>query len=401
MTIAGYQNGDIVHDASGLFTPDSVLSGGPAGTSTVTAYETLQWQSGTFQPWFVINEVKHSGGKYGNQWGIAFLGTGSQSTVAVSPKTGSVFQYEQSVGHVHILKTNGTTATLSGVVMSLLAIDDITGNFASVALAKNSQINAYDESGNLKCHLNLAMPLISSISARGGYMVFTDPVDSLVGVAKMSTSSLDETCDGYHTMSLAGQPWSVAMTNGAELDAYVLSRDTFSNGLPGLTKVVVNADGTLKSTGSVELTGFTPVSTVRADAAGKYAGIYQVAAFSSTATVAVLFMSDPNDGLVLTISTDTSSGKTMKIAHSTPVAELPIGIAVQENKTNATLRVAYILADGGEAVTHIGSIDPTTGNFTSDEGKCQQGMLGNIAATDTGMYCASGGTIQPLPDLLP
>ena len=47
-------------------------------------------------------------------------------------------------------------------------------------------------------------------------------------------------------------------------------------------------------------------------------------------------------------------------------------------------------------MTHIGGIDPTTGNYVSNVGSCAAGVLaGGFIATSNGVYCAQGGTIEP------
>jgi hypothetical protein len=404
VTCAGCQNGDIVHDASGLFTPsDFTLSLAAGGTSFGV---TLQWQPGSYQPWFFTIEAEHPGGPYGNQWSTAFLGSGSQSTLAVSPKTGTLFQIEEASGHVHMLKTDGTTGSLGGGSAPQtpvdIAVDDVSGNVAYLWAATQGSIppefGIYGESQSSPYALcygaMTGMSYVSSIAAKGDYVVFTDPGDNLVGVASSAGCSPTNPQIGYQTIPVVGQPWAVAMVNGTELDVYVLSRDKWStNGLPGLTKIRINSDGTTTVMGSVELTGFTPVSVVRASNA--LAGIYQVVAFSQQNTAAVLFMSSASDGVVLTISTDTSNGKSMTITHTVPItAGLPIGIATQESASSSALWVAYILANSGEAVTHIGAIDLTTGSFTSGIGVCQTGVLaGGFIATGNGVYCAQGAVI--------
>jgi hypothetical protein len=403
ITAIGVETGDLFHNIQiGSILPIAPDLVDPYPTGTTSFGISAIWQQGTFEPLFDMFEIQHPNGPYVNQWSLAFLGSGSQSTLAVSPTTGTIFQVAEAESQgIHTLKTDGTTGVLSAsglwVAPFAIAIDDVTGDLAlgnpSVVYSSSdimpSEVNVFDESGNKLCYLKPSdMTTMSSVAAMGGYMVFTDPADNLVGIAKMD-------CSGYHSISVAGQPWAVAMVNGAELDAYVLSRGKWSsNGLPGLTKIKINSDGTTTVEGSVELTGFIPVSTIRAT--NQYAGIYQVQAFTKTATAAVLYMSDATDGIVLTISTDTSSGKTMAIAHSTPIQDLPIGIAVQETASSSTLWVASISASSGEAVTHIGGIDPTTGNYVPDVGSCTAGVLaGGFIATSNGVYCAQGGMIQP------
>ncbi len=402
ITATGVETGDLFHNIVGplLPIPPDLVDSYPTGTTSFGI--SAIWQQGTYEPLFDTWEIKHPSGPYGNQWSFAFLGSGSQSTLAVSPTTGTLFQVAQAESQaVHTLKTDGTTGVLSAsgynVAPFVPAVDDVTGDLvlgdASVVYSSSdilpSVIFVFDESGNQLCYLKPSnMTTMSSVAAKGGYTVFTDPADNLVGIGKMD-------CSGYQSISVVGQPWAVAMVNGAELDAYVLSRDTWSSdGLPGLTKIKINADGTMTVEGSVKLTGFIPVSTIRA--ANPYAGIYQVQAFANTPTAAVLYMSDANDGIVLTISTDTSNGKTMAITHSIPIPDLPIGIAVQETASRSILWVASISASSGEAVTHIGGIDPATGNYVPDVGSCAAGVLaGGFLATQNGVYCAQGGTIEP------
>ena len=256
---AGCASGDIFHDASGLFSPDLTL---PSAMSSLGI--TLQWQPGTYEPWFDTWEVEHPAGPFGNQSSTAFLGSGSQSTLAVSPVTGTLFQDEQAVGQLHLLKTDGTTSSFgvfsrAGQPVNNIAIDDVTGMFVVADTVTTPDISAQDEkTGKESCSFKPGITFISSVAAKGGYMVFTESVDNLVGVAKMD-------CTGYHTITgvanqaWVGQPWSVAMVNGTKLDTYILTRDKWStNGLPGLTKVRINSDGTTTVMGSVELTGLLP-----------------------------------------------------------------------------------------------------------------------------------------------
>jgi hypothetical protein len=263
---------------------------------------------------------------------------------------------------------------------NIIAVDDATGNIAYLFTGEND-IAVLNQSGARVCDVLPSMLFVSSITAKGGYMVFTDPGDNLIGIAKTD-------CSGYHTIPISGQPWTVAMTNGAEIDAYVLSRDKASaNGLPMLSKVNVLTGVT---EGTAELTGFTPVSTVRN--ANPYQGLYQVQAFSLSATAAVLSTSDNS---VLIINTNVTNGS-MKVAYEISVPEVPFAITTQESATASTLWLAYILANSGEAVTHISAIDPTTGNQYPNVGECQTGILaGGFVANANGVYCAQGSVIEP------
>jgi hypothetical protein len=397
ITAAGVEQGDIFHDATGLFTPD-LTDSYPTGTTNFGI--TLQWQlPGTFQPGFDTWEGQHPNGPYGNQATIAFLGSGSQSTLRVSPTTGTLFQVEQKSGQIYWQKTDGTTgqffSSIAADSPTQIAVDDVTAKVVRLITGTSTvfpQIDVNDESGDggfSLCAVNpTGMSFVSSIAAMGGYMVFTDPVENLVGIAKTD-------CSGYKTISVAGQPWSVVMTNGTELDAYVLSRDKCVNTVPCLTKFGVPS-GTIE--GSVDLTGVTPVSTIRATT--PYEGLYSVQAFNQTPTAAVVFMSDQTDGKVLIVSTATSGGAKMKVTYTKPITDLPIAIAGQETTSSSTLWVAYIAADTMDAITHVGAIDPMTGNYISDIGACQTGILagGFIATSNSSganVYCAQGSVIEP------
>jgi hypothetical protein len=86
----------------------------------------------------------------------------------------------------------------------------------------------------------------------------------------------------------------------------------------------------------------------------------------------------------------------MQITNTIPLTEAPIGITVQKTASSSTLWVAYILANSGEAVTHISAIDPITGNDYVSAGACQTGILaGGFIATSNGVYCAQGAVIEP------
>jgi hypothetical protein len=388
---AGCEANDVLHSVTVPFN-DLVL---PSAETTLSF--NAGWGEGNFEPIWQTIEIKRPNGPTSNQVSTATLGLGNQSTLAASATTGTLFQVEQATGQVYTLKTDGTTGTFFSQTQTVtpvqIAVDDVTGNVAYLVTGTVASPSICDQSGNWLCNVNSSMGSISSISAKGGYVVITDSVDPTnnVGIAKMD-------CSGYHTITVAGQPWAVAMANGTELDAYVLSRDKWStNGLPGLTKISIPAGTVL---GSVELTGTTPVSTVRATNA--YVGLYQVQAFSNSAVAAVLFMSDSTNGSVLTVNTSTSGGSSMQITHTVGVAELPIAIAAQETASSSTLWVAYVSSDSGEAVTHIGAINPASGSFATNVGSCTTGVLaGGFIATSKGVYCAQGNTIQPPLDLQP
>ncbi len=402
---AGSENGDILNDASGRFgsLPLSLSSG---QTSFVVG---VRWQQGFFEPGFSpIWEIQHPDGSYGNQWATAFLGSGSQSTLFASPTTGTLFENDEITGSIYMLATDGTTTVLQGktaISPIVMAADDvgniiriITGVVYSSSDAVPPSVAVNDETGLIECGLNPNVSYISSGAAMGGSLVFTMPYSNLVGFAS-EVSDYQGNCSGYQTVSLPGQPWAVAMMElGTELDALVLSRDKSSpNGLPTLTKFVISGN-TVVNAGSVELTGFTPVSTVRT--ANLNAGSYQIQVFNQGPAAGTAAVLSTSDGLVLTISTDTSNGKNMAITNSIAVPEIPIGIAVRDGSLKSTLMVSYILANVGEAVTHIGAIDPVSGKYTPGVGACQKGLLaGGFIATSTGAACAQGSTIQVIPSL--
>jgi hypothetical protein len=386
---AGFKPGDIFHDTTEF--PDLTW---PSSSATQSYF--ILWEMGYYEPTWNTKEGKHPGGAYGNQASTAFLGSASQSTLAVSPLTGTLVQAEQKNGQIHWQKMDGTTGTFYSGIMAdsptLITVDDVTDDVVRVltgASTTSPLIDVYDESGDggfPLCQINPTdMSFVSSIAAKGGYMFGADPVDNKVFIAKMD-------CTGYTTISITGQPWSVAMTdNGTETDAYVLSRDECANGIPCVKKIAVPS-GTVE--GSVDLTGVTPISAIRDTMPN--AGVNSLVASNKSSTALALSMSDPTDGKVLTINTDTSNGAKMEVAYTTPITDLPIGITLQESASDSTLLVAYIAADTMDAVTHIGALDPTTGNYTPAIGACQTGILaGGFVATSNGVYCAQGAVIAP------
>jgi hypothetical protein len=224
------------------------------------------------------------------------------------------------------------------------------------------------------------MSSASSIAAEGGYMVFTDPVDNLFGIAKTD-------CTGFVTFPIAGQPWAAAMSGS---DAYILSRDDGGNGVPRITKIDVPS-GTTE--GFVDLVDMPTVTSCRA--VTPYGCIYQVTAFNTASVANVLFMSDTTDGTVRTINTNTSNGAKMAITYTTPISDLPVSIAPQEsgNVTGPVLWIGYLSADSGDNVMNVGAFDPLSGNYTPGVGACQAGLVGGFAASANGLQCAQGGTI--------
>jgi len=312
----------------------------------------------------------------------------------VSPVTGTLFEVDQQSGQVYTEATGGTTGTLLAGPLQVtsptqIAVDDVSGDIVYVTMSSTPQIAVYDESGASQCSLAPGLAGISAVAAKGGYIVVTDPTENKVGIAKMD-------CSGYQTVAVAAQPWAVAMTNGTELDAYVLSRDQWStNGLPGLSKIAIPS-GTIE--GSVELSGLTPVSTVRST--NQYGALYQVQAFTNSPTAAVLSMSDAT---VVLVSTDTSGSNTMQVSQTTSINGVPFAIAAQETGSSSSLWVAYMLNSGPSGGTQIGAIQPGTPGFTSDIAACPSTSLvaGGFIATSNGVYCAQGQTIEPPLSITP
>ena len=381
-----YSNADSIYGYGNFYLSSST-------STTISGY--INFNGSDSNPQSIAVTDAHVGGQNGNQYAAAFLGIGNQSTLVISPTTGTAFQIEQSTGQVDTRTTGGNTGAFFATCTSLIceqsavqiAVDDVTGNVAYLHTGKNNTgsvpyISVYTPTGTAVCSVTATgMSYVSGIAAKGGYMVFTDSTENLVGIAKMD-------CTGYKTVSVAGQPWAVAMsTYGSDLVADVFSRDDAGNGVPRLTKISVPS-GTTE--GFVDLLDVPKVTFIRGTT--PYEGIYQVQAFSLTSTAAVLFMSDSTDGKVLTINTNTSSGAKMAITHTVSVPEFPIGIAAQESASSSAVWVNYFLGTG-EEVTHIGAIDPTTGNYTSGIGACATGLIGGFAADVNGVHCAGGSTI--------
>jgi hypothetical protein len=384
LTCEGCQAGDILHDANGIF-GDLTL---PSAETTLNF--TNAWEEGNFQPACDGSEIQHPGGSYGNIWNDCFLGSASQSTLAISATTGTLFQIEQGSGQVYTLTTNGTAGTIfsssnGGNSLDNIAIDDVSGNVAYLWEGNSPEVGVFKESGNngnfASCYVKLTgMSSASSIAAKGGYMVFTDPVGNLFGIAKTD-------CTGFVTFPIAGQPWAAAMSGS---DAYILSRDDGGNGVPRITKISVPS-GTTE--GFVDLVDMPTVTSCRA--VTPYGCIHQVTAFNTASVANVLFMSDTTDGTVLTISTNTSNGAKMAVTYTTPITDIPVIIAPQEsgNVTSPVLWIGYLSADSGDNVMNVGALDPSTGSYTSAVGACQAGLVGGFAASSNGLQCAQGGTI--------
>jgi hypothetical protein len=381
---AGCVNGDILHETpellaldGSILNPDITLSLAPGATGFGL---TLQWEEGSFEPLFLIQEMQHPGGPYGNQWGIASFGTGSQSTIVESPTTGTIFQLE-GINGLWALPPGGTQNLIFRSLLTspwTLAVDDGGDLVLAAEMAPTPSVIVTDETGTTLCRFNSGMASLSSVSAKSGHIFFTDPTENKVGIAGID-------CSGYQTIFIPWSPWVVSATSSA---AYVLARDKASaNGLPLVTKI----SHTGVTEGSVELSACTPKSTVIA--ANPYQGLYSLVTSNSTPTAVALCTSDNS---VLIINTDSMKvTNTIKI----PADEIPFQIVLQESP--AELFVGYILANSGESVTHIGSIDLASGNYHSDAGTCAAGILANFLAINDEAICAQGGVIEPPVALQP
>lgn len=400
ITCAGCEEGDITLESNASESAEEGTTSSTLPGTATTYYENIFFNSGDYEPWWYSIEVKHPGGEYGNKYSFPFLGIGNQSTLGIGP-TGEAFQIQQDDGEIFTRASDGTTGTFFPTCTSLLctysvqqlAVDDSTGNVIVLHTGGTNEekvpnVAVYTPAGVPVCSATLAgMTYASGVAAKGGYMTVADPTENLVGIVKVSD------CSGYKTVPVAGQPFAVAMANGAELDAYVVSRDKCANGVPCLNKLAIPSE-TIE--GTVDLTGITPVSTIRATT--PYEGVYGVVAFSLSNQAAVNFMSDATDGTVLIVNTNTSGGAKMSIAQTVSVPNYPIMIAAQESKNattgavTSTVWVNYLLGDGTDT-THIGAIDPTTGNYTPNVGQCAETLIGGFAADANGVHCAGDGTI--------
>ena len=342
----------------------------------------------------------NTGGSNGGSSSALFLGSASQSTAATSP-SGTVYQIDQGTGKIVYRTATGTIVTWNSGITALqspanIAVDDVSEDI--VIAHKSSNIVGISvgnvSSGSQLCYFEPAgVTFISSVAAKGGYITAVAPNENLVIFASLTGCSGNKAIP-YNTVSAPGQPWAAAMaTNGTELDAYVVSRDKASaNGLPMLSQINVITGVTEKT---VELSGALPVTTCRDTAATAYQCIYQVQAFSLSPIVAVLTMSNSNDGMVRVVNTNTS-GANMSVKYAVSVPYLPIGIAVQESATSSTVWVNYYRGNG-TTTTDIGAIDPTlaTTNYTADIGTCAAGLVGGFVADANGVHCAGGSTIAP------
>jgi hypothetical protein len=343
-----------------------------------------------FEPQFIAATDTNGNGT-SNQYSAAFLGSASQSTLAISATTGTALQINQESGEIVSRTTSGTSGVFTGSITSQapsnIAIDDVSGDvIVSTTSANETYVSVIDSSTRLCYFITPNVTLISSIAVKNGQIVFTAPNENLVGFASLAGCSGGTTIT-YTTITVAGQPWAVAMSGS---DAYVLSRDDAGNGVPRVTKLSVPS-GTVE--GYVDLTGIPTVTSIRATT--PYEGIWQITAFNTIADANVLFMSDKTDGVVLSISTNTTAPAKMAITYSTQIIDLPVAIAPQEigSVTKPVLWIGYIPADTGGNVMDVGAFDPSTGDYTSAVGSCQAGLVGGFAASANGLQCAQGDTI--------
>ena len=115
------------------------------------------WQPGTFEPWFLEEQIKHPNGAYGNLWATAFLGTGSQSTMAVSKTTWNAFPVEpERWSNITWKKSDSTTGTVFPYTVSsqeviTMAVDDTQ---EKIVYAGSGGIAVYNPNGIPVCGFN-------------------------------------------------------------------------------------------------------------------------------------------------------------------------------------------------------------------------------------------------------
>jgi len=380
---------------------DSIFVTTASGTSTatLTSAETtipgiVSFNGLNSMPQFV-GEVGQRGGVNGNNIWAPFLGPANQSTLAISATTTTQFEINQRTGEIDTRTLEGKVGTLFPPCTSLVCEEAVTqiatddgGNIAllSTETYYGPSVDILDETGKIACSFFTGGTFISSVAASGGYVAVANPGGNLIGISKIN-------CTGYTTLSIAGQPWAVTMVG---TNIYVFSRDAGPKGFPRLTKI----DAVSASVeGFVDLPNIPTITSIRETT--PHEGIDAVAASKQTDTAFALFMSDKTDGVVLTISTDTSNGKVMSVAHATQISDLPVAIAVQEDGgvTKPILWVGYIPADSGGDVMNVGALDPATGDYTPSVGACSAGLIGGFAASKNGLQCAGADTISTPLDL--
>jgi hypothetical protein len=269
-----------------------------------------------------------------------------------------------------------------------VAIDNLTGDVITAGKEVNFvSVGVITQSGDNLCYFKTPnVTLISSVAAMGGNIVATAPNENLVILASL-TNCKNVQQISYSTVSIAGQPWAVAMSG---TDAYILSRDDAGNGSPRVTKISASSGAT---EGFVDLAGIPTISSIRNTTPRK--GIDQITAFNKVPVVNVLFVADVDNGVVLTISTDTSNNKKMAVTYTTPIPNLPVIIAPQEtgSVTNPVLWIGNLPVTTGSNVMNVDALDPATGNYTPNVGTCQAGLVGGFAASANGLQCAGVDTI--------
>lgn len=384
VTGAGFASTD---SFSMTFTTTSSGDGSISSYTSTTIKGGVEFDASDFMPQPLTAMDTNANGP-GNKYSAWFLGSASQSTLAIFATTGTAFHVEQSTGQIYSRTTAGQTGTPSGSISALqspvnIAIDNLTGdvviadkdsNIVGMAVVTQSQFTRL-------CSINTPnVTLISSVAAMGGNIVATAPNENLVLLASLANCSGGQQIP-YSTVSITGQPWAVAMSG---TDAYILSRDDAGNGSPRVTKISASSGAT---EGFVDLTGIHTISYIRGTT--QYEGIDQITAFNSTPVLNVFFMSDKTDATVLTISTDTSNNKKMAVTQTTLTGDFSVMIAPQETGSVAKpiLWVASLPADGSNVLS-VGALDPATGTYTRNVGTCQAGLVGGFAASANGLQCA-------------
>lgn len=398
---------------SGLFLPWTVMGAGfasgdnfslafqsPGGTGNgyissftpTTISGGIEFDASDFMPQPLTAADANANGK-SNPWSGWFLGNASQSTLVFSATTGTAFHVEQSTGQIYSRTTTGQTGTPGGSTYALqsppvMAVDTLTGDVVFAERSSDTTgVSVLNQSGStLLCGFNTPnVTLISSVAAMGGNIVATAPNENLVLLASLANCSGRQQIP-YSTVAITGQPWAVAMSG---TDAYILSRDDAGKGSPRVTKINA-ASGAVE--GFVDLTGIPLITSIRNTT--QYEGIDQITAFNQTPVANVLYMSDATDATVLTISTDTSNNKTMAVTQTTPTGGMSVMIAPQETGVATPILWVNTLPEDGSNATSVGALDPATGNYTPNVGKCPAGLVGGFAASVNGLQCSGVATIS-------
>jgi hypothetical protein len=389
VTGAGFASGDYF---SMTFTTTSNGDGSISSYTSDTISGGIEFDASDFMPQPLTATDANANGK-SNPWSGWFLGNASQSTLVFSATTGTAFHVEQATGQIYSRTTTGVTGMPNGSISSLqspivIAVDTMTGDVIFAGRANTTGFSVINQSGSTQlCYfLTPNVTLISSIAAMGGNIVATAPNENLVLLASLANCSGGQDIP-YNTVAIAGQPWAVAMSG---TDAYILSRDDAGKGSPRVTKINA-ASGAVE--GFVDLTGIPLITSIRSTT--QYEGIDQITAFNQTPVANVLYMSDATDAIVLTISTDTSNNKKMAVTQTTLTGDFTVMIAPQETGSVAKpiLWVASLPTDGSNVV-NVGALDPATGKYTPNVGKCPAGLVGGFAASVNGLQCSGVATIS-------